>query len=131
MSKYLALVLVPMIAPDCVEQVGKRLLPYRDDGEPGNRIAKLDYWLIGGLHVGVLTGGPSRIETLNWTHPSYLLPVAEWEEQIGTSTVVAPGGRSHDLEERTRAGYVRKHGYLQRLLDRHRDCGAITLMCHA
>jgi hypothetical protein len=154
MSKFLTLVLVPLYSTEILPLVRQLLAPYVGDVAT----SEIDYWLIGGLYDGVLTGGPNRVETLdelssgggrlsgrripsthndeewlanNQIAVADLPPVATWDVEAAAYAVVSPDGCWHDLWEFRANTPRRKEGYLQELLNRHCDCWAIAVMCHS
>lgn len=156
MSKFMTLVLVPQTSGDILAAVGTLLAPYV--GEWGEPSFQMDYWTIGGLYDGVLSGGPSRVEVLDQTHPSGgrltgrripedqtdedwlannqsavadLAPAVAWDERVQAYAVVTPDGHWDDLWELIGESQTRRIGYFQALLDHHCDCWAIVVMCHS
>ena len=125
----MTLVLVPQTSTDILADVGMLLAPYV--GEWGEPSFQMDWWTIGGIWDGVLSGSPNRVEILDETHPSggrltgrripenqtdedWLannqiavtdLPTDEgWEERVDVYAIVTPDGQWHDLWDEVWAG---------------------------
>lgn len=158
----MALALVPLGIPhiQIVAYVERLLAPYRlVDTIAGKQPAGfIDYWLIGGLYDGALSGSASRVQEIDLSTPppgsgrvvgyrvpaqaydphqwlrnnqmavAALPPVKEWDAAILVSAAITPDGRWHSLERAVLDGRWRT--LLQDILDQHQDCWAITLQYH-
>jgi hypothetical protein len=122
-----------------------------------NTAGKWDYWLVGGLWDGLLTGSPSRVrhhqgnprlsgryidsasyDAQTWLSGNMIavgaLPqVTDWSDEIVPYAIVTPDGNWYEVED---AGGSKLRdaiwmAQVQDLLNDHLDCIAVVLDCHS